>query len=95
MKDKQIRLLDGHKIAPPEELKGKKYCTWHNSYNHATSHYIVFRNALQKAINEGRFKLFDKGIAELAVKTGPFPVMEINMVSFPGDEKVKGKKKYL
>lgn len=35
LKDKQIRLVDSHKIPPPEELKGKKYWKWHSSYNHA------------------------------------------------------------
>ena len=26
VKDKQIKLLEGHKIPPSDELKGKKYC---------------------------------------------------------------------
>ena len=85
LKDKQIKLLDGHKIPSQEELKGKRYCKWHNSYNHATINCMVFRRAIQKGIEEGRFKLADKGISEMTVDTDPFPTMDINMVSFVRD----------
>lgn len=46
LKDKQIWLLDGQKIPPPEDLKGKKYCKRHYSYNHDTSNCIVSRKAI-------------------------------------------------
>lgn len=60
LKDKKIQLIDCNTIPPPEEQKGKKYCKWHNSCNHATSNCIVIRKAIQKAIKEGRFITVDK-----------------------------------
>lgn len=75
-------------------MKRKKYCKCHNSYNHATSNFIVFRKSIQKAIKEGRFKLDDKGVAKMTVETDPFPMMGINMVSFSGAEKGKSGVKY-
>lgn len=87
--------MDGHKIPPPEELKNNKYYKWQNSFNHATSNCIVIRKAIQRAIKEGRFKLADKGIAEMTVYSDPFPVMEKNMVSLSGlhesEQRGKGK----
>ena len=31
VKDKQIKLLEGHKIPLADKIKGKKYCKWHYS----------------------------------------------------------------
>lgn len=92
LKDKQIRLLDGHKNPPLEELKSKKYCKWHNSYNHAMFNWVVFRKSIHKAIKERRFNLADKCVAEMTVNTDHIPIMGINMVYFLGAEKGKGKK---
>lgn len=69
LKDRQIRLLDDHKIPPPKELKGKMYCKCHNSYNHATFNCIVLHRAIQRLIKEGRFWLADKGAIEMIVDT--------------------------
>lgn len=97
MKDKQIWLLDGHKIPPLKELKRKIYCKWHNSFSNATSNCIVFKKFVQKTIKEGRFKLPDKGLTRMKLDTNLFPIMEDNMVSFSGpnqpDAKSKGKGK--
>ncbi|KAJ8555382.1 hypothetical protein K7X08_012878 [Anisodus acutangulus] len=82
LKDKQIRLLDGYRIPSVEELKDKKYCKWHNSYNHSTSNCVVFRKAIQKGIKVGRFKLADKSMAKMSIDTDPFPAVPISMVSF-------------
>lgn len=52
IKDQQIWLKDGHKIPSPNELKGKKYCKWSNSYNHFTANCIVFQQPVQKALKK-------------------------------------------
>ena len=37
VKDKQIKLLEGRKIHPADEIRGKKYCKWHHSWTHTTN----------------------------------------------------------
>ena len=41
----------------------------------------MFRNVIQKALKEGRFKLADKKGANMTIDTDPFPPAAINMVS--------------
>jgi hypothetical protein len=51
-----IKFFD-HKVSPsPLELEDKKYCKWHNSFSHNTSHCNIFRQFIQSAINTGRLK---------------------------------------
>ena len=57
VKDNQIKLPEGHKIPPTDKIKGKKYCKWHQSWNHTTNNCTVFRNSNQKALKEWRLKL--------------------------------------
>ncbi|XP_050211887.1 uncharacterized protein LOC126662044 [Mercurialis annua] len=54
LKDGQIALSEGHAIPPSEELVGKDYCKYHNSWRHSTNNCVNFRNVIQKAINEGK-----------------------------------------
>ena len=86
MKGKQIKLLEGHKIPPAEEFKGKKYCKWHHSWTHATNNCTVFRNSIQKALKERRLKLAEKG--DMIIDTNPFG-LSINMVLFFVSQKEK------
>ena len=44
LKDRQIKLTKGHQILLLDELNGKKYYKWHNSFNHTTKNCIVFHN---------------------------------------------------
>ncbi|CAL2277863.1 unnamed protein product [Prunus armeniaca] len=39
-----------HKLPKPEELKGRQYCKWHNSWNHSTNSCVVFRDVIQEGI---------------------------------------------
>ncbi|CAI0472852.1 unnamed protein product [Linum tenue] len=81
-KDGQIKLTGGHNIPPPEKLKGKKYCKWHNSMSHATDSCVIFRNILQDAIEKGRIKFPEPKKDAMLVDTDPFPnVVGINMVN--------------
>ena len=43
LKEKFIKLPVDHKIPTTEELKGKDYCKYHNSYSHTTNAYWVFK----------------------------------------------------
>ncbi|XP_050229195.1 uncharacterized protein LOC126678335 [Mercurialis annua] len=54
LKDGQISLSEGHTIPPSEELVGKDYCKYHNSWRHSTNNCVNFRNVIKKAISEGK-----------------------------------------
>lgn len=43
LRDKQIVLKGDHKIPPPEQRKGRKYCKYHNKWNHWTNSCVHFR----------------------------------------------------
>ena len=81
LKDQHIKILDRYKIPSPEKLKNKKYCKWHHSFNHTTINYVVFRNAIQKVLKEGRFKLANHGLIKMIVDIDPFPSIATNMIS--------------
>ena len=46
MKDKQIKLSEGHRIRLANEVKRMKYCQWHHSWTHITNNCSVSRNAI-------------------------------------------------
>lgn len=54
--DKLIKFPQGHSLPKPEELKGKEYCKYYNSWSHTTNNYIVFRNDIHDKIERGEFK---------------------------------------
>ncbi|CAL8167850.1 unnamed protein product [Prunus armeniaca] len=67
-----------HRMPKPEELKGRQYCWWHNSWNHSTSSCVVFRDVIQEGITSRRLKLAEK---PPSVTTDPFPRSQVNMVN--------------
>lgn len=67
---KMIKLLLGHVIPKVEDLKGKTYCKFHNSNEHATNKYVVCRDVIQDWIDNGKLKLPEK--AQMLVNTDPF-----------------------
>ncbi|KAK1680359.1 hypothetical protein QYE76_041207 [Lolium multiflorum] len=75
LKEKQLKLPEGHKIPTPQEMNGKPYCKWHHTFTHATNDCKVLRGQIQMAIEQGRL-LF--GQFAMRVDTQPFP--EVNMV---------------
>jgi hypothetical protein len=74
LKNGNIKLT--HTIPPPDELKRRAYCKWHNSFSHATNDCNVFRRQIQSTINEGRLS-FQK----MQVDTQPFPINKIELAS--------------
>ncbi|CAL2260310.1 unnamed protein product [Prunus armeniaca] len=75
-----------HRMPKPEELKGRQYCRWHNSWNHSTNSCVVFRDVIQEGITAGRLKLAEK---PLSVTTDPFPQPQVNMVNLNWPERKK------
>ena len=52
----QIKLPDGHIMLPPDQLKNKKLCKFHNATSHSTNERRNFRQHIQRAIQQGRLK---------------------------------------
>ena len=79
---------DGHVMLPPDQLKNKKFCKFHNATSHSTNEYRIFRQHIQRAIQQGRLK-FDTP-RKMKVDDNPF-LGDQNMVDaglFKGKTKV-------
>ena len=85
----QIKLLDNHVILPPNQLKNKKFCKFHNATSHSTNECRIFSQHIQRAIQQGRLK-FDTP-QKMKVDDNPFPGDQ-NMVDA---RLLKGKTKVL
>ena len=84
----QIKLLDNHVMLPPNQLKNK-FCKFHNTTSHSTNECRVFRQHIQRAIQQGRPK-FDTP-QKIKVDNNPF-LRDHNMVDA---RLLKGKTKVL
>ncbi|WJX30008.1 hypothetical protein P8452_18592 [Trifolium repens] len=58
--DGQIVVPKGVKIPPLDMRKKRGYCKYHNFLGHRTSQCVLFRDLVQKALNEGRLKFGEK-----------------------------------
>ncbi|KAK1652034.1 hypothetical protein QYE76_069839 [Lolium multiflorum] len=77
LKEKQLKLPEGLKIPTAQELNGKPYCKWHNTFSHTTNDCRVWRQQIQMAIEQGRL-IFNQ--YAMKVDTHPFPA--VNMVEY-------------
>jgi hypothetical protein len=75
LKEKQLKFPEGCKIPTAQELQGRSYCKWHNSFTHGTGDCKELRRHIQSAIEQGRLIL---GQYAMKVDTQPFP--NVNMV---------------
>jgi hypothetical protein len=75
LKEKQLKFPEGYKPPTAQELKGRSYCKWHDSFTHSTSDCKELRRQIQSAIKQGRLIL---GQTAMKVDTQPFP--SANMV---------------
>jgi hypothetical protein len=75
LKEKQLKFLEGFKIPIAQELQGRSYCKWHNSFTHGTNDCKELRRQIQSAIEQGRLIL---GQYAMKVDTQPFP--NVNMM---------------
>ena len=71
--DKMVNLPPGHKIPSKDELKGKEYCKYHNSWGHSTNKCLVFRNDIQDRLDKGEFKFEQPAKKPMEVDANPFP----------------------
>ncbi|KAK1695221.1 hypothetical protein QYE76_011918 [Lolium multiflorum] len=54
LKEKQLKLPEGHKIPTAQEMNKRPYCKWHHTFTHTTSDCKVLRAQIQMAIEAGR-----------------------------------------
>ncbi|WJX94328.1 hypothetical protein P8452_75757 [Trifolium repens] len=78
--DGQIVVPKDLKIPPIEQRKKRGYCKFHNYLGHKTYQCVLFRDVVQKAINEGRLKLADKSKPPMKVDTDPLPKADATYV---------------
>ena len=82
MKEKSITFPTDYRIPNKDELRGKAYCKYHNSWNHTTNACWGFRNVIQDRINKGILKFPDKKEA-MTIDEDPFPLVALaNTASF-------------
>ena len=67
----QIKLPANHVMLPPDQLKNKKFCKFHNTTSLSTNECRIFRQHIQRAIQQGRLK-FDTP-RKMKVNDNPFP----------------------
>jgi hypothetical protein len=75
LREKQLKLPEGHKFPTAQELQGRPYCKWHHLFTHTTNDCKELRRQIQSAIEQGRLIL---GQFTMKVDTQPFS--GINMV---------------
>jgi hypothetical protein len=77
LREKQLKLPEGHKFPTAQELQGRPYCKWHHLFTHTTNDCKELRRQIQSAIEQGRLIL------------GQF-TMKVDTRSFPGVNMVEG-----
>jgi hypothetical protein len=75
LREKQLKIPEGHKFSTAQELQGRPYCKWHHLFTNTTNDYKELYRQIQSAIEQGRLIL---GQFTMKVDTRPFP--GINMV---------------
>ena len=65
-----IKLPINHVILPPDQLKNKKLCKYHNTTSHTTSDCRIFRQHIPRAIQQRKLK-FDTS-RKMKVDDNPF-----------------------
>jgi hypothetical protein len=75
LREKQLKLPEGHKFSTAQELQGRPYCKWHHLFTHTTNDCKELHRQIQSAIEQGRLIL---GQFVMKVDTRPFP--GVNMV---------------
>ena len=82
MKEKFITFPKDYRIPSKDELRGKTYYKYHNSWNHSTNACWGFINVMHDKINKGILKFLDKKEV-MEIDEDPFPpVASINTISF-------------
>lgn len=74
VKDGQIVVPQGLKDPPLDQKKKRGFCKFHNFLGHKTSYCVLFRDLVQKALNEARLQFGEK--PKMQVDADPLKVEE-------------------
>ena len=69
--DDQVTVPNGLKIPPLEKRKKKGFCKYHNFLGHKTSHCVLFKDLVQRGLNEGRLNFGNKTKPQMQVDVDP------------------------
>lgn len=88
LKEGRLKVPANYAPIPPEERKNKAYCKYHNTTTYSTSECRIFKQNIQRAIQQGllRFEKIDKA----KVDASPFSAQNMVDVSM-----IRGKAKVL
>ncbi|XP_045810023.1 uncharacterized protein LOC123904395 [Trifolium pratense] len=78
--DGQIVVPKGLKTPPLEQRKKRGFCKFHNFLGHKTSQCVLFRDLVQKALNDGRLKFGDKSKQPKKLYEDPLQVSDASYV---------------
>ncbi|XP_045807593.1 uncharacterized protein LOC123901479 [Trifolium pratense] len=78
--DGQIIVPKDLKMPPIDQRKKRGYCKYHNYLGHKTYQCVLFRDLVQKALNEGRLKFAEKTKLQMKVDTDPLPAADASLV---------------
>jgi hypothetical protein len=53
LREKQLKLPEGHKFPTTQESQGRPYCKWHHLFTHTTNDCKELRRQIQSAIEQG------------------------------------------
>ncbi|WJX12400.1 hypothetical protein P8452_02908 [Trifolium repens] len=74
--DGQIIVPKGLKIPPLEQRNKRGFCKYHNFLGHKTSQCVLFRDLVQKALQEGRLKFGEKPKSKQQVDENPLQIAD-------------------
>jgi hypothetical protein len=57
LREKQLKLPEGHKFPTTQELQGRPYCMWRHLFTHTTNDCKKLHRQIQSAIEQGRLIL--------------------------------------
>jgi hypothetical protein len=57
LREKQLKLPEGHKFPTTQELQGRPYCKWHQLFTQTTNDCKELHRQIQSAIEQGRLIL--------------------------------------
>ncbi|WJX53646.1 hypothetical protein P8452_39618 [Trifolium repens] len=78
--DGQIVVQKDLKIPPIEQRKKRGYCKYHNYLGHKTHQCVLFRDLVQRALNEGMLKFAEKTKPPMKVDTNPLSTVDASLV---------------
>lgn len=71
VKNGKILVPPGLKVPPLEKIKKIGFCKYHNFMGHKTSQCVVFRDLVQKALNDGRLQFGEKPKSSMKFESDP------------------------